>query len=513
MKGVFDMNELEAMFQELLNQSTIYDPDLRDILGVNGLQDNDDDVEDFITSKEIAKTKQKTEERFGPTKRNIEIEEDVHFKRYTKRRKHKYTEKEMDEIRNSCLETIVHDYGEYDIYHMSDEDRAQNDMLSEISAKLARLKSSYNRVNEYIEAMRVVVQAWQILEKHNYVHTEEEFYQMVSEGRIVSSRIIMPKLKKMDSYNIDTLIKYVSNPKLDPMDLVPEKETKKIDLDILMDEFYMDDQDSDDELSQMFRYYQQEYLYQLSDDPEFKPSSDQVEEARKYAVEHIEQDEMERLLSPEEVESILNQEDDSSTIEVEDINPKYIKDYDKKIDFSKKDMSNAKKLFIKNLHNMLRTIQANPDNRKATEYNRSYLITHNMFEAAEPEKDFWDDLYYDGSWTDKESLELYDLVVREEILKQHPPKDHYITYADMELTKFFKTLEENGINTIDLRRKMNMTDDDITEKEKKRSKKENKKIEANLLQRVVKMNDNPKFKKIISKAEEAINAYNEGGKK
>lgn len=512
------MGTIEDMYQELLNQSSIYDPDLQDILGVGGIQglEDDEDIESFSTSEDIAKKQKSVKKNFDTSPKNVEIEEDVHFKLYSKRRKHKYTEKEMQQIRESCTETIVHDYGEFDIYHMSDEDRLQNDMLAEVSVKLASLKSTYRKVNEYVEAMRVVVQAWQILEKHNYIHTEEEFYQMIADGRIVSNRIIMPKLKNMNSYNIDMIIRYVSNPELDPMDLVPANDAKRINLDTLRDEFYVTDEDSTDMVSQMFNYYYDLYLYNLSDDADFIPSREQEDEAREYAVDQMEKDEMAMLLSPEEAQFILDYADNPPAIEVTDIKPKYIKGYDRKINFSKRNISKRKRLFMENLHNILRKIEENPENQSETTYNRSYLITHNMFEPAKPEKSVWDDLYYDGSWTDDESLELYDFIVREELLKQTPLKEHYVTYADKELAKFFNVLESNGVSTIKLRQSMNMTENDIARNEENRNKKENKKTEAAILQRVIKMNGNPKFKKVISKAEEALNAYNDsskGGKK
>ena len=78
-----------------------------------------------------------------------------------------------------------------------------------------------------------------------------------------------------------------------------------------------------------------------------------------------------------------------------------------------------------------------------------------------------------------------------------------------ELKNFFKILEDNGVNTVDLRRKMNITSDAISEKEAKMSKKENKKLESDIIQRIDKLNKNPKFKKLVTKAENALNKYYE----
>lgn len=430
--------------------------------------DDDEDGEDFLTSKEIVKMHKDgiiDDETISTiAKGPIEIEEDVHFKRYTQRREHKYTEKEIAEIREGCKTTIVHDYSEFDRYHISDEERAKNDSLAELSAKLGGLKRIYRKVDQYIYAMRIVVEAWEILEKkENFIHDSEEFYQLVSEGRIYHSGILMPKLKGMDKYNLDMIIKYISNPELNPEDLVPKEEMKK--RDPFYDEF---EDDEDDE---------------------------------------TEEEEMERLMSPEEIQFILDYEDNPPGLKVHDVKKKYIKGYDRK-DFGKKKkkMSKSERRYMESLHEMLKKIQSNPKNHyQGSGYSRSWLITNSMFEPHKEEKDFWDDLYFDGSWTSKDDLFLYDMAVREEILKQHPEGEQYMTYGDKELQQFFRTMEENNVNVVELRRRMNMSDDKINMETNKKVRKDNKKVEAALIQRITKLNGDPKFKKLVSKAEKAIN--------
>ena len=464
------MNEIERMYQELINDSNEYNSQLPSYNGPSSQYDDPDDMEMFITSKEISKAKEVLGADNEPTRGGGDgrIEESVHFKRYTKRREHKYTEEEMKNIKESCKTTIVHDYGEYDIYHMSDEDRKKNDMLAELSMKLGGLKRTYRKVDQYIEAMRIVVQAWELLEKNNYIHTSDEFFKMVAEGRIVSNRIIMPKLKKMDNYNIDLIIQYISNPELDPSDLVAKKPVVR---DPWYDEF--EDENEDDE---------------------------------------TEEEETERLLSQDELEYILKNIDNPPEIKVENIKPKFVKGYDKRSFTSspKKKLSKNERYIQQSLHDLLNKIQSNPEFSSNTDYGRSYLITNSMFEADETPKDnFWDKLYFDGSFASKEDNYLYDLAVREELLKQHPANERYLTYQDQELKRFFKILEDNGINTVDLRRKMNATTDATRMEEAKMSKKENKKLESEIIQRITKLNNNPKFKKLVGKAEKALNKYYE----
>lgn len=455
-----------AMYEELLaqenehendnRQGSIYSPKMEKYF------DGDEDSEEFVTSTEIVKSKEAMEKRRPGLTSDDDgvIEESVHFQRFTKRYEHKYTEKEMTEIRNSCHRTIVHDYGEYDIYHISDEERAKNDQLAEISMKLSRLKRTYRKVDQYIEAMRVVFEAWSMLEKVNYIHTKDEFYKMVADGRIVSNRIIMPKLKKMDQYNIDMIINYISNPELDASHLVP----KKVERDY--DSIWDDDYD-----------------------------------------EETEEEEMQRLLSKEEVEYIMNGMENPEKMEIAYIKPRYIKGYDRKISKKKRKENKHDRHIKEGLSEILNKIQ-NGSHYK--DHGNSYMVTHSLFEPEKQEKSMFDDLKFNGSWGNKDDVALYELTVNEEILQQRPMKEKYLTYADMELKKFFNILEDNGVSTIDLRRKMDVTEDDHSKKKEKAVKKENKKLESAIIQRISKLNKSPKFKKIVEKAEDALSKYKEG---
>lgn len=429
---------------------------------------DEDDGEDFLTSKEIVKLHKEGEisdtDLTGIVTGPVEIEEDVHFKRYNVEHEHKYTEQELAQMREGCKRTIVHDYSENDRYHISDEERAKNDSLAELSAKLGGLKRLYRKVDQYVYAMRIVVEAWEILEKkENFIHDPNEFYQMVAEGKIYHSGIMMPKLKGMDKYNLDVLIKYISNPELDPKDLVPEDELKKRDP-------WYDDSWEDEE---------------------------------------TEEEMMERLMSPEEIQFILDYEDNPPPMDVKDVKYKYIKGYDRK-DFKKKKLKKKDRIFVNSLHDILKRIQNNPKNREDQtdsrfNYGRSWLITNSMFERPKETKDFWDDLYFDGSWASKDDLFLYDLATREEMMNQKSPGETYMTNGDKELQRFFRIMEDEGMNVVELRRRMNMSEDKEKLEENKRSRKENKKIESALIQRITKLNGDPKFKKLIAKAEKSIN--------
>lgn len=423
--------------------------------------DDDDDGEDFVTSKEIVNQKNGGITRKSGLTSNDDgvVEESVHFKRFRKINKRKYTQEELANIRKSCMNTIVHDYGMYDIYHISDEERNRNDQLAEISVKLARVKTTYRRVDQYIEAMRIVFEAWNILEKVNYVHTRDEFFDMVADGRIYSNRIIMPKLVKMNQYNMDTIIRYISNPELDPSVLVPKREDK-------YDDFFNDvDESTEEEM-------------------------------------------MRRLLSEEEAEIVFNKSDEPHPMEIGYIKPKYIKGYDKRLYKKKrKNESKTDKYIRKNLADFLNKIQNGIHYREAG-YN--YAISNSLFEPTKKEKSFWDKMKFEGSWSKNTDVELYAMMVTEEIMNQPTAKEKYMTYGDKELQKFYKRLEENGVNTIELRRRIDKMGDSTSKRLERLSKKENKRLENAIMQRIAKLNKNPKFKKITKKAEDALNKGMEG---
>lgn len=452
-------NEIYNMYRNMLSGNTfddnqIYHPS-------SSISYNDDDIESFITSEELSKIEE-TKEVGGIGNSNRDIEESVgHFKRYSKRHIHKYTEKEMEEIRRGCEATIVHDYSEHDEYHMSDEERHEHDSLREISTKLGGLKRTYRKVNQYIRAMRIVVEAWEILErKENFLHDEDEFFEMVAEGKIYHQRIIMPKLVGIKNYDLDMIIKYISNSELDPDDLMPTPASNNND-----DDWYRSDEEDADE--------------------------------------------MERLLSPSEAQYIIDNADHPESMYVEPVKSKYIKGYDQRGIFkgNKCKLKKADRFKATALHELLNKIQSNPSNRidDGMYTSRYHILTHSMFEPEENKDDFWDDLRYDGSWTDKNGLKLYDIMVNEQLMSQIKPSSGGMTYGDVSLSAFFKTMEQAGMNVVKLRQAMNMKTEDIINRENERSRKANRKIEAQLLQRITKLNRSEKFKKLIMKSEKKLN--------
>ena len=439
--------------------------------------DFDEERETLFTSKEMVQMELQSNPAKGPVipgATPVGIEERLQFKTYSKRRQHKYTKTEMAKIEAGCEYVFVHDYSARDSYHISDEERMENDSLREMRKQLGTLHKMYNKVDQWVEAMRIVVKAWEELERRdNFLHTKEEFFQLVASDRIYHPSIIMPRLKGMSKYNLDVLIQYISNPELDPKDLLTnaqKQRQKAVDL-----------------------------WYEDLDDEE----SDETEEEK-----------MERLLSPEDAEYILSCEEHPEDLAIIGIPQKDIVGYDqrgimRRIQSKKKKgkRNRRKEAFRKDLHGILRQIENNPANRPVPQWgDYSSLITTGMFEHETPKtSEFWKGKRFKGSWADQDAVLQYNLYLRECLMSETVPEQRYTTYGDREINEFFSIMESTGMNVLELRRRMNMSQDDLIQQSAQQTKKETKKLEAAILQRITKLNRDPKFKKTVAKAEKSIN--------
>lgn len=413
--------------------------------------------DEFITQDELIKEREKFITADGnevPIIQN-QVEQELYFKRYTEERVHKYTQSELIAIQNGCVNTIVHDYGEFDWYHSSDEDRVKYDQLSEIRLKLSSIKSVYGHVDQYIRAMRIVYEAWLILGKNTYIHDIDEFFELVSEGRITSNRILMPKLRRMDKYNIDILIKYISDTSLDPTVLVPAAMKRRDQYD------------------------------------EFFGNKKQKTESK--------EDKIYRLLSLNEIKSIQENMKTNEPMEVRPLKSKYISGYDRR-NFKRKGESKKDRNTRESVAEILNKIQSS--NYSRDREGASYMVTHSLFEVPKKGKSFFDDIHFDGSWANNDEVKLYDLAIQEEMRKQKVGRDSYLTHSDRELDKFFKTLEANGINVLELRRQIGVME--MSDRKVKFNRRKNRQLESTIIQRISKLNKNEKFLKIVKKAEKVL---------
>lgn len=394
-----------------------------------------EETEEFVFGNKV-KQKDESFKNNGP----IPIEETLHFKRYAKKQKHIYTKAEMSKIEEEAKNTIVNDYGSNDFYHISDEDRKKNDMLAEISLKLATIKSVYRRFDEYIEAMRIVYKAWEILSEKNYIHSKKEFFKLVAEGRIISSRIMIPQLKNIKKYDMDLIVRYVSNPQLDLSAFKPD------------------------------------------------PTEDELFEDESY------EEETDRLLSDDEkiLSKKIESKEITDLIEADTMKSKYMKNYlhpkkGKKISYHQEVFN-----------------QIMDENR--INFNQgTQFLTSAAFEE-DKKLDIFERVPFKGSWKNDEDVFIYNALLEEAMMDEKI--NRYRTYNDEYIDKFFDELERNDIDVIELRKTLR-TQQEF--RNKAITNKELKQEEKQILQRIIKLNQDKKFIQMAQKAEDKIDKYLEKG--
>lgn len=455
---------------------TFQDPD-PDIIKFRGsgrrqsVPDDDNELELFATSEDIERERERIAKELEgkPGSRIIQApEETVYFRRYNgELRQIRYTEAELQSFREGCRAVLVHDYAENDYYHISDEERAKNDKLAVLAMKLGGLKSLYRRVDEYIMAMRVVYEAWSILADTDPLFTRDEFFERVADGRITSPRIPKPTLKGIDKYNQDLLFQYIANPKLDPKDLLPP---------------------SDDDL------YNNDYLYGESDE--------------EWNLETM------RLLDYDEIEAVRYYEkgDPNYNIPVQTVKKKYMKVYRDSLDYGigkkkKNKFKKGEKKFAKSTIAMLKKIQGNQNRRSYLSGGVYDFGFTDIFAEREREKTVYEKIPYRGSFRNNDALWLYNLTVDTEKMSMPTKTNPHKTYGDVRWERFFRDLEESGVNTISLQRMLDEVrypkmDPRQNQLDQKREHKQNRKVEKKIINRIIALSDNPKFKKLIKKTEE-----------
>lgn len=404
-----------------------------------------DDSEAFILSEERKEDKDDNDSgNIKNKKSNNEIEESFVFKLYNKDRVRKFSEKQMEEIRNSCKDVIVHDYHMNDWYHMSDDDRERNDMLFELNQKLGSIRRVYSKVDDYIRAMRIVYSAWNILAEKEYLYNRKEFFKLVSNGNIMCNRIIQPKLKHINQYNIDTIIAYISDDRLDPSDLVI---------------------DDDDNL-----------LDELDDLPD------------------------NWLLSEDEIEMINSEIKTKMKLEV--IDSKIISglvgswiNRRNKVKLNKHD-KNIRKMYRGLLQKISESGMFNNRNYSYTSY-----VTEDIFDIQDKDDNI---NVYRGSWANDEMLRLHELSVEQKQMEEITNQYASITRGDDAYNAFFKILERHDIDTLTLRRNMQIGHNKDTKRDTKKIRRINKQHERRTLDRIIKLSNSPKFKKLIDKAEKHL---------
>lgn len=413
----------------------------------------------------------------------ITLKPDTEFRMYNKRHKKKWTEKEMEEIRSSCEGTIVHDYSEFDFYHISDEARAELDTLSEIRHQLSSLKTIYHRVDQYIEAMRVVFVAIELLEqKMNYVLSKDEFYAKIGAGTIYPTGFPIPQLHSPSKYDEGLLEAYIANPNLNPEDLLSEEERRRIKA---MSREWPDDDDEDEE-------------------------------------EETPEERVARLLGVEYAEQLEEYRNSHEKIQVDNLDDQFIAGYSDNGTFFGKDR--RKKFKDKGKRAYSKAIQAlflgleNSPRFTGGDYTDSNYRRHNsimnsgVFEPKEETANPVEAMRYFGSFADTDAFWFYERAMDNKIADSVVPGQTYITHQSVSNQKVFNMLEKLGMNMTEFRRGIHVAgvSRDVNIKE---NRERNKKLEARLVARIIAMNGDKKFKKLAAKAEEEAAMVEKDGMK
>lgn len=459
-------DDIIRLIQEEREKSSdiFYGGNIKPTVGRPRFDEHDPESEVFMTSEDLIREREKdTSTSTMSSQRNVArhpIEETVYTRFTDINRAPKFSQETLDALAENCKRVIVHDYSQTDFYHLSDEEIRRSDQLATMSIQLGKIKWLYRSVSQYVEAMRVVYDAWSLLADTSIIHSRKEFFDHISDGIIVSNRIIIPKLQGINKYNSELILRYIDNRELDPNDLLPT----------------------------------------TREEPESLVYQESKAEHRLQQTRFLNDDELQR------VDDQLDGNDTSEPVSVKPIPRKYLKGYDDSINKRRKKGSKKVKLTQNSINAILRQIQRNNYQRSGG-FGMAYGITENFFADTTTESS-WDRNRYDGSWQNGESVGMYELAMDEERLTERLPYDTYMTYGDLEMKLFYRTLEEHGINVVELRRIIGDDPESYQRQRRKDIKRSNKKVESELINRIEKLSRDPKFKKLVKRSEKELEKYN-----
>lgn len=420
----------------------------------------------------------------GNSGTEVMLKPEPEFRMYNKRHVKKWSEKEMEEIRASCEGTIVHDYSEFDFYHISDDARAELDTLSEIRAQLSGLKTIYHRVDQYVEAMRIVFVAIELLEKKmNYVLSKDEFYEKIGAGTIYPTGFPIPQLHSLSKYDDGLLETYIANPSLNAADLLSEEERRRIKA---MSRTWADDDEDEEE------------------------------------DEETPEEKIARLLGLEYAEELEQYRLSHEQIKVDSLDDKFIAGYSDGRTFfgkerRKKFKDKGKQTYSKAIQALFLGLENSPrftgDDYVNSNYRRhNSIMTSGLFEPKEEIKNPIDGMRFFGSFADTDAFWFYEQAMDNKIADSVVPGQSYITHQGVSNQKVFNMLEKLGMNMTEFRRGISAAgvsrDENIKE-----NRERNKKLESRLVARIIAMNGDKKFKKLAAKAEEEAALVEKDGMK
>ena len=423
------------------------------------------DKSDMVTFAAVSEVKKIRE--IGDDNASIELlipEEEVTFKRFSKIRERRYTEQELDKMKYDARHSIVFDYGPSDTYHMSDEEQLKRNELGELGMRLRSVKRSHGNAADFVKDMRLIVEAWEKIAETNGIYTKEEFFRLVRKGRIISAIVPYTILRKKRLYDMDTIMRYVSDTSLDPMDLLTESDRERR-LNPYANMFGYDENDDDGDENQ-------------------EPST---------------LDESELSL----IKDVVDGTTEMPEAVILPLPEKFIHGYDRQhirgFGVRKEQFKGSKKDKIRRkiIHRDLNELQATAHIKRLR---RDSYSASGIFDVKGSPTTSRDKFRYGGSLRDNELVDMF-VMIRDEMSKDDPISGRAETVRTALTNEIWEEMELLGLGGVKrMREKVAMSKKHMRVKRQVDAK-DRAKREAAILRRVHALNNNPKIKKVVEKAE------------
>ena len=104
-------------------------------------------------------------------------------------------------ILESYEEVVVQDFG--DDYHVSEEILAKNNVYYKQFSKVRKQKNTYRRLDQYVEAMRNVMECVDLVAENNGIYSADDFKEKWASGKIEIFKLRVPKYKGKDAKRLN----------------------------------------------------------------------------------------------------------------------------------------------------------------------------------------------------------------------------------------------------------------------------------------------------------------------
>lgn len=137
--------------------------------------------------------------------------------------------KRIEEFKELYSCSIVHDFGNGDLYHKSEEERKKENKFYEVFKKFSRYKHKYRKLPEFITAYREGLKCLYAVAEKNGIYDPDEFIELYFKGKIYIDGLILPVFKGKERKTIDHdyLVDFILSDE-DPRNILPKEEPNTI---------------------------------------------------------------------------------------------------------------------------------------------------------------------------------------------------------------------------------------------------------------------------------------------